>query len=55
MAATQPFPATTLHSPLRDNEMPDVPRPAFLLWHEEELSDNSAQIDAFLKVPVLES
>ena len=53
MAATQPFPATTLHSPFRDIEMPDVPLPAFV--GAGELGDKQAQIDAFLKVPVLES
>ena len=55
MAATQPFPATTLHSLFRDIEMPEVPLPAFVLWGAEELGDKPAQIGAFLKVPVPES
>jgi hypothetical protein len=55
MAATQPLPATTLHSPFRDIEMPEVPLRAFVLWGAGELGDKPAQIDAFLKVPVLES
>jgi hypothetical protein len=53
MAATQPFPATTLHSPFR--EMPEVPLPAFVLWGVEELADKPPQMNVFLKVPVLES
>ena len=55
MAATQPFPATTLHSPFRDIEMADIPLPAFVLWGVEELGDKPPQINVFLKVPVLES
>ena len=55
MAATQPFSATTLHSPFRDIEMADIPLPAFVLWGAGEFGDKQAQIDAFLKVPVLES
>jgi hypothetical protein len=55
MAASQPFPATTLHSPFRHIEMPEVPPPAFVLWGAGELGNKPAQIDAFLKVPVFES
>jgi hypothetical protein len=55
MAATQPFPATTWHSPFRDIEMPAVPLPAFVLWGVEELGDKPPQINVCLKVPVLES
>jgi hypothetical protein len=54
MAATQPFPVTTLHSPFGDIEMPEVPLPGFVLWGAGELGDKPAQIDAFLKVPGLE-